>query len=188
MSATVQPPGYGLEFQSDAYWTGKDINATDGSRNVDNSDLLVGDVLQFDPYNFESKGRNYSVGRPTSGILTGICVVSNLNRDVNTITNTGTGQRQGGTVKVVTQSRRVTAKVRIAATTNQAAGALLAVDTTGRRLVVCTASTVAHLLAGNAGANSRPVGVLLQGYDNSGSGSASDQYLDIQLGILPAHI
>ncbi len=60
------------------YYTGKDINSTDGSRTAYAVDLIPGMVVQEDKYNFEGNGPQATVARPTSGVLEACYIVSRV--------------------------------------------------------------------------------------------------------------
>lgn len=73
------------------YYTGKNINATAGSRTAYNADLIAGDVLTIDPYAHDTSDHGAEYAVPTSGHL-------HLHKAV--VVNVPRGSERGGWVEV----------------------------------------------------------------------------------------
>lgn len=61
-------PGIGNIVGLDMNYTGKNINVTPGSRTANTTNLLVGDVLAFDPHG-QDQGLGSDLANPTTGFL-----------------------------------------------------------------------------------------------------------------------
>ena len=77
--------------QFPAYYTGKDVNATKGSRSAYSSDLVEGDVLILDPYAHDTGKYGLELAIPTTSFL---------HMRKYRVTNVPTGAERGGTVWV----------------------------------------------------------------------------------------
>ena len=73
------------------YYTGKNIHATSGSRTANTTDLLVGDVLAFDPHG-QDTGVGSDLANPTAGFL---------DQPLWVVTDVPSGSKQGGWIKAV---------------------------------------------------------------------------------------
>jgi hypothetical protein len=99
-----------------AYYTAKNINATDASRTAINANLAVGDVLVPDPYGHEQNDRDaagaiiagsgakkgFAYTQPQTGFLNGkkAVVVREIPSGVNDLVAGSATQRKGGQVFV----------------------------------------------------------------------------------------
>jgi len=131
-----QNPKGGLQTPRDAYYTGKDINATAGSRNTISADLKVGDIVQLDIYDHDGYGLGRAVAKPTAAQVGQLFVV----------TAVPDGSKRGGPISV-TPNGIVMARGN--ATTNAiTVGALLSPYTGNLfHLEVSAGTTVAHMKA-----------------------------------------
>jgi hypothetical protein len=115
------------------YYTGKDINSTDGSRTAYAVDLIPDTVVQEDKYNFEGNGPQATVGRPTAGILEACYLV----------TRVPDASKRGGWIDVVPIICGEQVVVNGAVTN----GAYLQIKSGTTKFEAGTPTTVAHLLA-----------------------------------------
>ncbi len=156
----------------DAHFTGQNIHATAGSRTPLNANLRRGDVLQLDPFDHDNakgvsptvnQGGLYVCAVATATFKTPLVVVTDEPApQVNDIQVTATGLRRGGRIKVaakgLVQARVTTGLALVAGVTH------LAIDTASRLLVLCNASTVAHMLlrVAASGGAAKPCAVAME--------------------------
>ncbi len=96
MSYATKVAGQPNPHQSEYFYTGKNINATSGSRTTNTTDLQVGDVLALDPFGHD-KGRGYDLANPTTGYLSQpLFVVAEIGYDA-----TGNRATRSGTIKAI---------------------------------------------------------------------------------------
>lgn len=147
--------------------TGKNINATDGSRTAVTTDLQEGQLVQMDVYNHEGDTDNgVVVAEPTFGQLAPVGALQAFTSDpVNSLVPGSTTNRKGGRIEVCF-SGKCKALVR-AVSTDITKGLLLTPaatsSTASRWLRQAAPTTVAHMLLtiGNDGAG-RPNAMALE--------------------------
>ncbi len=114
------------------FYTGKNINATNGSRTADTTyPLLPGEVLVADPYGWD-KGRGVDLAIPTTGFLAGQCYL---------VVDVPWDSRFGGPVTVVPWNPGASAYVASGSATTVGVTMLGPVD--GKRCLAVQAGSVA---------------------------------------------
>lgn len=123
-------PKQGNTYPRDAYWTGFQIVGSGAARAAGDivvgnasatqsggyyGDLMVGHIVQADPFDLDGVGKGIAMGRPTAGFNTKLFVVTDVPKSVNeTFIDTAlsnTVRRRGGRIKVVPADSYVQARV-----------------------------------------------------------------------------
>lgn len=133
----VHVNGYPAVDPVPMYYTGKNINATAGSRTANTTDLLVGDFLAIDPHG-QDKGQGTDLANPTSGFLDSpLWVVTQVPND----------SKRGGMIQAVPLAACNQGVQGVHTKANQTAGVTLLAPTdpsdaavNGRYLVAVTGS------------------------------------------------
>lgn len=126
-----------------AYYTAKNINATNGSRSAISDDIQVGDVVVIDPYGFDGETNELNVTQPQTNFLYGRkYVVTSVPSEVNERTSSGATQRKGGRIKVCSYADSISCHVD--GTTDIAVGDPLEVTNGSWKLTKQTTITFAN--------------------------------------------
>lgn len=140
------------KFPVSGHYTGYNINATFGSRTVENENLRYGDILQLEPAvtaanitALDADQRRVALSVPTAGFVTPLVVVDDSNERtymdrINVIDPAIANKRVGGPVKVVANGR---VRARVEGTT--VAGVTLLAAVAGQKHLVPVSGFVTGL-------------------------------------------
>lgn len=133
MSFATRVAGSPNPHQQEYYYTGKNINATSGSRTANTTPLQIGEVLAIDPYGHDL-GKGYDVAVPTASFLSQNLVVVTA---IKTNTN-GDSASLGGTIMAVPLAKACADGIQVYVNGSVTAATSLLIPVDGQRYLAAS--------------------------------------------------